>query len=48
MERSLVGHQRITDAIRLHDPRAAHRAMLRHVLEIEMTITDWYEHHPEH
>ena len=39
-ERSLAGHLRIIDAVRRHDPKAAHRAMLRHVLEVESTIID--------
>jgi GntR family transcriptional regulator, transcriptional repressor for pyruvate dehydrogenase complex len=40
MARSLAGHERIMDAIRRHDPGAAHRAMRRHVLEVESTIIE--------
>ncbi len=40
MERSLAGHRRIIDAVRRHDPKAAQRAMLRHVLEVESTIIE--------
>jgi GntR family transcriptional regulator, transcriptional repressor for pyruvate dehydrogenase complex len=38
MERSLAGHRRIIDAIARHDPAAARRAMLRHVLDVESMI----------
>jgi len=39
MERSLGGHLRIIEAIRKHDGRGARRAMRRHVLEVEASIT---------
>ncbi len=45
MARSFAGHQRIIDAVRRHDPKAAHRAMLRHVLEVESTIIEWDRNH---
>lgn len=38
MERSLAGHRRIIDAIAKHDPAAARKAMLRHVLDVESLI----------
>lgn len=44
MARSLEGHRRVIEAIRRGDPRAAHRAMLRHVLEVESTITGRERH----
>ena len=47
MARSFAGHQRIIDAVRRHDPKAAHRAMLRHVLEVESTIIEWDRNHNE-
>jgi GntR family transcriptional regulator, transcriptional repressor for pyruvate dehydrogenase complex len=40
MERSLAGHVRILEAIRKRDERAARRAMLRHLLEVESLIID--------
>jgi GntR family transcriptional repressor for pyruvate dehydrogenase complex len=36
--RSLAGHKRVVDAIRRHDSRAAHAAMLRHIREIEKIL----------
>ena len=47
MARSLAGHQRIIDAVRKHDPKAAQQAMLRHVLEVESTIIEWDRNHSE-
>ena len=47
MARSLAGHQRIIAAVRKHDPKAAQRAMLRHVLEVESTIIEWDRNHNE-
>lgn len=44
---SLAGHERILDAISRHDPGAAHRAMRRHVLEVESTIIELHQNHHE-
>lgn len=38
MARSLAGHRRIIDAIGRHDPKAAQKTMLRHLLEVESNI----------
>jgi DNA-binding FadR family transcriptional regulator len=43
MARSLAGHERIMEAISRHDPGAAHRAMRRHVLEVESTIIELHQ-----
>lgn len=40
MARSLAGHRRIMNAVRRHDARAARRAMLQHILEVETTIIE--------
>lgn len=40
MASSLAGHLKIIDAIQRHDERAAHRAMLNHVREVESIIVD--------
>jgi GntR family transcriptional repressor for pyruvate dehydrogenase complex len=37
-ERSLAGHRRILEAIKRHDPKAAERAVRRHVEEIEAIV----------
>lgn len=44
MARSLDGHRRVLEALRRADPQAAQRAMLRHVLEVESSITDSDQH----
>lgn len=46
MERSLAGHRRIIDAIAKHDPAAARKAMLRHVLDVESMIIELPRSHP--
>lgn len=45
--RSFAGHQRIIEAIRRHDAKAAQRAMLRHVLEVESAIIGSNKDHHE-
>jgi GntR family transcriptional repressor for pyruvate dehydrogenase complex len=47
MTRSLEGHRRIIDAVRRGDAKGAQRAMLRHVLEVEASITDSGQHEKE-
>ena len=46
MERSIAGHRHIIDAIAKHDPAAARRAMLRHVLDVEAMIIELHRGHP--
>ncbi len=40
LQKSFVGHRRISDAIRRHDVRAAEKAMRQHIDEVEGIVLD--------